>query len=181
MATEGIEGLKAQVGMADRLTATMDKLGDLLVGLVEPMMPLIDVFVSLLSIVGGIMKLLDPLIQFVGTGFSFLGDLANLDFDFTQTNASVRATEDSAQANYGASMDYFGELDDDGNRTRMAKGGIVRRKTRAIVGEAGPEAVTPLPPSGIKVDNRRMEASLEKIAQGLSRQKAVPLFQISRS
>jgi len=181
MATEGIEGLKAQVGMADRLTATMDKLGDLLVGLVEPMMPLIDVFVSLLSIVGGIMKLLDPLIQFVGTGFSFLADLTNLDGDFSLTNASVRATEDSAQANYGASMDYFGELDDDGNRTRMAKGGIVRRKTRAIVGEAGPEAVTPLPPSGIKVDNTGIESLLKDISNGLSRQKPISAYQISRS
>jgi hypothetical protein len=64
----------------------------------------------------------------------------------------------------------------------MADGGIVTRPTRAIIGEAGAEAVIPLnTQQGIKVDNRRMEASLEKIAQGLSRQKAVPLFQISRS
>ena len=189
MAKEGIEGLKSQASNADKLLGIMDKLNELLVGIIEPLMPIIDIFVTLLSLVGDLMVIIRPLLDFVNVIMSGGGDLISSlgsvltggDADFSASNkAGANFEKNLGMGSYYTNLAAQG---DGGNfQNLMADGGIVTRPTRAIIGEAGAEAVIPLnTQQGIKVDNRRMEASLEKIAQGLSRQKAVPLFQISRS
>ena len=52
--------------VADRFNKTMEKLREIFVGLVDPLMPVLDVFVDIMSVVGGIMKLIDPLLKTVG-------------------------------------------------------------------------------------------------------------------
>ena len=108
-AKEGIEGLRQQAGMADRLKASMDKLNEVFVSLVEPLMPILDIFVSLVDIVGVLMKILNPFIQFASTGFSAIADvltgLSGGGFDFEKTKASVIRTEDASQNLFGGSAD----------------------------------------------------------------------------
>ena len=52
--------------VADRFNKTMEKLREVFVGLVDPLMPLLDLFVDVFSVVGMIMKALDPLFKGVG-------------------------------------------------------------------------------------------------------------------
>jgi hypothetical protein len=63
----------------------------------------------------------------------------------------------------GGSMagDYLGDLIF-GEREELAKGGIVNKPTRALVGEAGPEAVIPL--DKLMAEFREMRAVLTQIA-----------------
>ena len=176
-AKEGIEGLRQQAGMADRMKASMDKLNEVFVSLVEPLMPILDIFVSLVDIVGVLMKALDPFIQFASTGFSAIADvltgLTGGGFDFKKTKASVIRTEDASQNLFGGSADIYGRYDSSGN-LKMANGGIVTKPTRALIGEAGPEAVVPLSKE-LKVDNSKMEKSLAEIASLLSKQSFSPV------
>ena len=135
------------------------------------------------------MVIIRPLLDFVNVIMSGGGDLISSLGSMLMGGEADFSASNKAGANFEKNLgmgSYYTNLaaqGDGGNfQNLMADGGIVTRPTRAIIGEAGAEAVIPLnTQQGIKVDNRRMEASLEKIAQGLSRQKAVPLFQISRS
>ena len=126
LAKDGVEGLRQQVGMADKMSATMDKLNDIFISLIEPLMPILDIFVSIFDLLGPIMKLLNPLLQFAGTGFSFLGDLvtglSGGGFEFEKTKASVIKTEDASVAAFGGSMDIYDRYDDSGN-LRSESGG----------------------------------------------------------
>lgn len=126
LAKDGVEGLRQQVGMADKMSATMDKLNDIFISLIEPLMPILDIFVSIFDLLGPIMKLLNPLLQFAGTGFSFLGDLvtglSGGGFEFEKTKASVIKTEDASVAAFGGSMDIYDRYDDSGN-LRSKSGG----------------------------------------------------------
>ena len=101
---EGLENLEKQASSQERFTAAVEKMKELFVSIVEPLMPLIDVFATILGIVGQIMKLLDPILQFTSTGFSFIGDLLNANTyktgEFKNTKASVMRTEDSFQKNW---------------------------------------------------------------------------------
>ena len=147
MQKEGVEGLRNQVGMADRLTAAMDKLNEVFVALIEPLMPILDIFMGIFSILGPIMKLLNPFIQFAATGFSAIADvltgLTGGGFGMENTKASVKRTEDASVAVFGKSADIYDRYDEDGE-LKMATGGIVTGPTKALVGEAGAEAVIPL-------------------------------------
>mgnify|MGYP003630776944 CR=1 FL=1 len=147
MQKEGVEGLRNQVGMADRLTAAMDKVNEVFVALIEPLMPILDIFMGIFSILGPIMKLLNPFIQFAATGFSAIADvltgLTGGGFGMENTKASVKRTEDASVAVFGKSADIYDRYDEDGE-LKMATGGIVTGPTKALVGEAGAEAVIPL-------------------------------------
>ena len=147
LAKEGVDGLRNQVGMADRMVAAMDKLNELFISLIEPLTPILDIFMGIFSILGPIMKLLNPFIQFAATGFSAIADvltgITGGGFGMENTKASVKRTEDASQAVFGTSMDIYDRYDEKGE-LKMATGGIVNGPTRAIVGEAGPEAVIPL-------------------------------------
>tara|TARA_R110001632_G_scaffold90220_1_gene193964 strand:- start:775 stop:3186 length:2412 start_codon:yes stop_codon:yes gene_type:complete len=114
---KGVDGLREQVGMADKLGAVMSKLEEIFVVVGQALMPIFDIFVSIFDIVGPIMKLLNPFIQFAATGFSFLGDILSLDFGFTKTVASIKKTEDASQAVFGTSADIYGRYGADGKKT----------------------------------------------------------------
>ena len=177
MTDKGIEGLRQLVGMADRMKASMDKLNEVFVSLVEPLMPILDIFVSILDVVGIIMKLLDPMIQATLVAVGAINDIvAGVSYLFGNSDAfangsatmnQIARAEQSAQDSYGFSLNTSGEV-------QMANGGIVTKPTRALIGEAGPEAVVPLSKE-LKVDNSKMEKSLAEIASLLSKQSFSPV------
>jgi len=186
MADQGFEGLKKQVGMADRLTATMDKLNEVFVSLIEPLMPILDVFVMLFGLLGKIVALVKPLLDaasFVGNligdsigsvvggvGSMLEGGSFSEGVDFSATKASGQRLQDDNWMGKGLQMA--------GVPTAFAKGGIVTGPTNAIIGEAGPEAVIPLNKE-INVDNSKMEAILSNIDKNLSKQKPMTPFMVS--
>jgi hypothetical protein len=104
LAEEGITGLENQASMQDRFNASAEKLREIFVTVVEALMPLIDIFAEVLKLVGAIIKVLDPILQFTSTGFSFIADLLSASTyktgEFKNTNASVIRTEDSFQKNW---------------------------------------------------------------------------------
>ena len=179
---KGVDGLRNQVGMADRMLAVMDKLNEVFVALVEPLMPVLDVFVSIFGIVGQIMRILGPVVDFISLIGSGLGDLLGSGIggivsmfegkkfvdgvDFTASNQAGKRFED----NLGYEG-YYNTLSGEGDGGNfMAKGGIVTGPTRAIIGEAGPEAVIPLSGNtpAIKVDNSETNTLLRIISEKLT-------------
>ena len=58
---KGVEGLKQQQSMQDRFNKSIEKLQELFVGLLEPLMPVLDVFTSILKVVGLIFKPLEAI------------------------------------------------------------------------------------------------------------------------
>jgi len=114
---KGVDGLRNQVGMADKLGAVMSKLEEIFVVVGQALMPIFDIFVSIFDIVGPIMKLLNPFIQFAATGFSAIADVLSLDFGFTKTIASIKRTEDASQAVFGTSLDIYGRYGAGGKKT----------------------------------------------------------------
>jgi hypothetical protein len=65
---ETLANQMASTSMQDKFAASIDKLKEVFVSLVDPLMPVLDVFSSIFSIVGLIMKAINPLLQ----GFNFL-------------------------------------------------------------------------------------------------------------
>ena len=180
---EGVDGLRQQAGMADRLAAAMDKVNEVFVSLIEPLMPILDIFMGIFSILGPIMKLLNPFIQFAATGFSAIADvltgLTGGGFGFENTKTSVKRTEDASQAVFGTSADIYGRYGNDGE-LKMAKGGIVTGPTRAIVGEAGPEAVIPLSTNtpAINVDMSATNALLTQLVKKTPEMAPLGLYEV---
>ena len=180
---EGVDGLRQQAGMADRLAAAMDKVNEVFVSLIEPLMPILDIFMGIFSILGPIMKLLNPFIQFAATGFSAIADvltgLTGGGFGFENTKTSVKRTEDASQAVFGTSADIYGRYGNDGE-LKMAKGGIVTGPTRAIVGEAGPEAVIPLSTNtpAINVDMSTTNALLSQLIKKTPEMAPLGLYEV---
>jgi hypothetical protein len=58
----------ASASIQDRFTASVEKLKEVFVSLVDPLMPVLDVFSTIFEIVGKLMKVINPLLQ----GFGFL-------------------------------------------------------------------------------------------------------------
>jgi hypothetical protein len=65
LAKTSIEDLEKQADMQERLVMLVEKLKEVFVGLVEPLLPILDVFVDIFSLVGKIVKLLDPILSFI--------------------------------------------------------------------------------------------------------------------
>ena len=96
MAQDGVEGLRQQASMADRMTAAMDKLNEVFISLIEPLMPILDIFISIFDFVGLIVKALKPILDFVNftqtlstdllrnAGNFLMGD----EIDFSKTTAA---------------------------------------------------------------------------------------------
>jgi hypothetical protein len=64
----------ASVSAQERFAQSISKLQDLFVTLIDPLLPVLDVFGQIFSLIGGIVKLLNPLIKSVGvivSAFSF--------------------------------------------------------------------------------------------------------------
>jgi len=71
LAEGGVEGLREQVGMADKFNATMEKVRELFVMLADPILVIVDAFSPVLSLVGGLIGLISKL----GEGASYFGEL----------------------------------------------------------------------------------------------------------
>ena len=148
---EGVDQLNNQVGAQDKFNATVEKLKEVFVIVGNAIMPIIDIIANVFSLVGSIMKFLDPMIQTVLVGVAAVQDLISgigwlfgAEFGDSAIKAQIQTAEASAQTNYGVSGDAFGDDWSIKDRTEMAEGGIVTGPTNALVGEAGPEAVIPL-------------------------------------
>ena len=187
---QGVEGLDKQVGMADKLNATMEKLKEVFVIVGEALMPILDIFVSIFDFIGPIMKILDPMIQTILVGVGALTDLVKLigvgvtfggmEFGESATKKQIQKAEASAQKNYGFSGDAFGDDWAIKDRTAMAAGGIVTGPTNALVGEAGPEAVIPLSGNSpqIKVDNSETNALLKQLIRKTPEMAPLGLYEV---
>ena len=180
---QGAEGLEKQVGMGDKLNATMEKLKEIFVVVGEALMPVFDVLISVFKIIGPIMKGLSPMFRMITLIGNAIGDVARLvgsligslfggeiDASFSGTKSAFGKMKPTDFLGPGIGMigefagaPTMGEL-------AMAKGGIVTGPTRAIVGEAGPEAVIPLSGNApaLKVDNRETNDLLKIIAGKLT-------------
>ena len=147
---EGVDQLNHQVGVQDKFNATVEKLKEVFVTVANAIMPIIDILANVFSLVGSIMSFLDPIIQTILVGvaavqdlFSGIGWLFGAEFGDSAIKAQIQTTEASAGTNWGRDgADFYGDRKNDS--VKMATGGIVNGPTRAIVGEAGPEAVIPL-------------------------------------
>ena len=190
---EGVEGLNNQVGAQDKFNATIEKLKEVFVTVGTAIMPIVDILASVFSLIGGIFKILDPMIQttLVGvaliedlvralsTGFGLWGDFDG-SFEGSATQKRIGAAESSASKNWGANNFGVTQAGDDAEAAMMAKGGIVNGPTRAIVGEAGPEAVIPLSGNSpsIKVDNSETNALLAQLIKKTPDMAPMGLYEI---
>ena len=185
MAKDGIEGLKSQASQADRLLAIMDKLNEVLIALVEPMIPFMDILVDIFGFVGKIVKAMQPIFDFanlIGAGLGDLGGslvsvLSGGEADFSASNkAGARFEENLGMGSYYTNLSKEG---DGGNM--FANGGVLKTRVDNITaGEAGPEVIAPYPQSGIKVDNKKMENLLGNIDKHLAGLNNGPVFTINR-
>jgi phage-related minor tail protein len=128
------------------------------------------------------MRILGPVVDLISLIGSGLGDLMGSGLngiismfnggsfidgvDFTNSNKAGKRFED----NLGYEG-YYNRLSGEGDGGNfMASGGIVKGPTRAIIGEAGPEAVIPLSGNtpALKVDNSETNNLLKIIANKLT-------------
>jgi hypothetical protein len=63
---EEFDRQKASASIQDRFNASIEKLKEVFVSLIDPLMPILDVFAGIFEIVGKIMKLLNPFINAFG-------------------------------------------------------------------------------------------------------------------
>lgn len=177
---KGVEGMNNQVGVQDKFNATVEKLKEVFVVVGNAIMPIIDIIANVFSLIGGIMKILDPMIQatLVGvaliedlirglsTGFGLWGDFDG-SFEGSATQKRIATAEVSANNLIGTN---FGVTQQGRDAREMATGGIVTGPTTALIGEAGPEAVIPLSGNApaLKVDNKETNDLLKIIAGKLT-------------
>jgi len=103
------ERQQKSITMQDKFNQSIEKLKELFVELVDPLMPLLDVFSSIFTFVGKIMKALNPLIATLGVIISAASDLTalilNLDNDtgnpFQNTMNSFDKQKLSLKENWG--------------------------------------------------------------------------------
>lgn len=169
--------------MGDKLNATMEKLKEIFVVVGEALMPVFDVLISVFKIIGPIMKGLSPVFRMVTLIGNAIGDVARLvgsligslfggeiDASFSGTKAAFGKMKptDILPPGFAAIGEFAGVPSMD--ELMMANGGIVTGPTRAVVGEAGPEAVIPLSRNtpALKVDNSETNDLLRMIAGKLT-------------
>lgn len=175
---EGAAGLEKQVGMGDKLNATMEKLKEIFVVVGEALMPVFDVLISVFKIIGPIMKGLSPVFRLITLIGNAIGDVLAMlsgDFSFSGTKSAFGNMKPTDFLPPGLAMvgEFAGvpTMDDlMGEEKAMATGGIVKGPTRALIGEAGPEAVIPLSGNtpALKVDNSETNDLLRMIAGKLT-------------
>jgi hypothetical protein len=89
----------ASASMQDRFNASIEKLKEIFVSLIEPLMPILDVFAGVFDLVGKIMKLINPLINafgFLVAGATDLLTIGGSGADFGRTNAAAIRLHESA-------------------------------------------------------------------------------------
>tara|TARA_B110000967_G_scaffold209414_1_gene265521 strand:- start:1189 stop:3597 length:2409 start_codon:yes stop_codon:yes gene_type:complete len=158
----GAAGLKKQVGMADKFNASMEKMKEIFVVVGEAIMPLLDMMASIFTIIGPLLKILNPIItaalmplmvtidavEAIIYGAKKLMNFFGASFDTSEfafgKNTMSQGNKMMDSVGVDSSKHGMNEQKFNGDEMFMAKGGIVNGPTRAIVGEAGPEAVIPL-------------------------------------
>ena len=187
---EGVDQLNNQVGAQDKFNATVEKLKEVFVIVGNAIMPIIDMIASLFGLIGGIMKILDPIIQTIlvgvaliedlirgiSTGFGLWGDFDG-SFEGSATQKRIATAEVSANNLIGTN---FGVTQEGRDAREMATGGIVTGPTNAIVGEAGPEAVIPLSGNApaIKVDNSETNRLLAQLIKKTPEMAPLGLYEV---
>lgn len=78
LADEGIEGLENQASMQDRFNASVEKLREIFVTVVEAMMPMLNIFAEVFKIVGFILKPIGALIDGANQISGVLGTVLGL-------------------------------------------------------------------------------------------------------
>ncbi len=185
---KGVDGLRQQTSAAERFAAVMEKLNEIFVIIVEPLMPLLDLLGTIFGLVGQLMKILKPvfdLVSFLGAGLgdligSGIGLFTGAGADFSNVNkAGARFEEGLGYQGYYSELSSKG----DGGDLMLAEGGVITGPTRAIVGEAGPEAVIPLSDNSpmIKQANKTNELLATLIGQNSKKPELSPvgLYEIS--
>ena len=150
LAQKGVQGLREQASAGERFAAVMEKLNEIFVMIVEPLMPLLDLLGTIFGLVGQLMRILKPvfdLVSFLGAGLgdligSGIGLFTGAGADFSNVNKAGKRFEEGV----GIKDGYYSKLSakGDGGDLMLANGGIITGPTKAVVGEAGPEAVVPL-------------------------------------
>ena len=187
---QGVEGMNNQVGVQDKFNATVEKLKEVFVIVGNAIMPIIDMIASLFGLIGGIMKILDPIIQTIlvgvaliedlirgiSTGFGLWGDFDG-SFEGSATQKRIATAEVSANNLIGTN---FGVTQEGRDAREMATGGIVTGPTNAIVGEAGPEAVITLSGNApaIKVDNSETNRLLAQLIKKTPEMAPLGLYEV---
>jgi len=118
----------ASASVQDRFNASMEKLREVFVTVVQALMPIIDIFASVFELLGPIMALLDPMIQATLVGVAAITDLIKgVMFLLGKTDVfkggsatikQIGKAEVSAQQNYGKN---FG-LTKEGRESRVQDG-----------------------------------------------------------
>lgn len=122
---EGIETLEQQASIQEKINASVEKLATAFDSVAVALLPVLDLFSGLLSVAGKIIQIIEPIMGVIGgaaVGFATGGPIGAL------IGAGVGAVSD-----INRSQDVA-----------LAEGGIITKPIRALVGEAGAEAVIPL-------------------------------------
>ena len=127
---EGIETLEQQAGIQERINASVAKLATAFDGVAVALLPVLDLFSDILSIAGKLLQFIEPIIGILGGAAA--GALAG------SVIPGVGTLGGAIAGGLGAAV-FGGEED-----VALAEGGIVTKPIRALVGEAGAEAVIPL-------------------------------------
>jgi hypothetical protein len=177
---KGADGLSKQVGMADKFSATIDKLKEIFVVVGEALMPVFDVLVSVFKIIGPIMKGLSPVFRLITLIGNAIGDVLSMlsgDFSFSGTKSAFGNMKptDILPPGFAAIGEFAGVPSM--KEIMMANGGVVTGPTRAVVGEAGPEAVIPLSDNSpmIKQANKTNELLATLIGQNSKKPELSPV------
>lgn len=144
----------------DKFNAMMTKLQGILADLVSPIIPLLDLIMSVINPLFKLLTFIDPLIRGIQLAVTAIVDSVGFMFggDFSATSSAFKETK--------------GSFENSGKMLGLAKGGIVTRPTVAMIGEGGEsEAVIPLSKakeSGFGIDYDKMAAAMSKAQVNVS-------------
>ena len=207
LADGSLENLEAQASVSERMDATMGKIKDSFMAIADTILLIVDPIVTILSpilsamattvgyIVEGLMTMA-PAIAFVAAALVAM----NAQIVFGAIMTVIRSAWAAlgglpvvgpilAVAAIAGGIGYIKSQQVEDGIAPSSKGPFTITDSYGAMATTAPgDSIMASPNVGkggsggnVTVDNSRMEASLAQIAKGLSRQKAVPLFQISRS
>ena len=108
-----------------QFSQTLDKLKDIFVQLVDPLLPVLEIFGDIFAIVGKIVKFLDPLLKVVGVASTIVGNIFS---DEDVFNNAVKNSFDKVQKstteNWGLNNSKY-ERDEAGNTVQKINDGVI--------------------------------------------------------
>ena len=178
---KGVEGLANQVGAQDKFNASVEKLKEIFVMVADALRPLLDIVGSIFTLIGPLISLIGPIIQTAMVPLMVIIDSieamiygakkflnffgASFDTSGFAFGSNTISQGNKVLDSIGVDSSEYGMSEQKFNADAMlATGGIVNGPTRAIVGEAGPEAVIPLS-SNTPAINVDMSATNSLLAQ----------------